>query len=134
MQLLKNNYPGFKNLHLTISVILIIPVALVYGSYPDFILPGLFDFKIESSDLANIFRAIMGLYLGMTIIWIAGIFNPKFWTVATLTNIIFMGGLALGRLISLALDGFPSNSLLFGLIVELALTFFALINLKKYGN
>lgn len=134
MHPLKNNYPGFKNLHLTISVILIIPVALVYGLYPGFILPGLFDFKIESTDLANIFRAIMGLYLGMTIIWIAGIFNPKFWTAATLTNIIFMGGLAFGRLISLALDGLPSKSLLFGLIVELALTFFALINLKKYGN
>jgi hypothetical protein len=74
------------------------------------------------------------LYLGMAIIWIVGIFNPKFWTAATIANIVFMGGLAFGRLISLALDGLPSNSLLLGLIVEVALTFLALINFKKYGN
>ena len=116
MYSLKNSYPFFKNLHLTISVILIIPVAVVYGLYPGFILQGLFDFKIESSDLANIFRAIMGLYLGMVTVWIAGIFNPKFWTAATITNLTFMGGLAIGRLISLALDGLPSFSLLLGLI------------------
>lgn len=134
MYSLKNSYLGFKNLHLIISVILIIPVALVYGLYPGFILQGLFDFKIEGSDLANIFRAIMGLYLGMATIWIVGIFKPNFWAAATIANIVFMGGLALGRLISLVLDGLPSISLLLGLAAELALTLFALISLKRYRN
>ena len=131
---LKKRYSIFKNLHLTISVILIIPIALVYGLYPGFILPKLFDFKIEGTDLANIFRAIMGLYLGIATLWIIGIFKPGFWITATITNIVFMGGLSLGRLISLASDGLPSILLLSGFILELALCFLAFKNLKKYGD
>jgi hypothetical protein len=130
---LKNSYPGFKNFHLITSVILIIPIALVYGLYPGSILPKLFDLKIEGSDLTNIFRAIMGLYLGMATIWIIGIFKPKFWTTATITNIVFMGGLAFGRLLSLILDGLPSVYLSTGFILELVFAFWGLRNLKKYG-
>lgn len=130
---LKNSYLTFKNLHLTTSVILIIPIALVYGLYPRLILPKLFDFKIEGNDLADIFRAIMGLYLGMATVWIIGILKPTFWTIATITNIIFMGGLAFGRLISLVLDGFPSVYLLIGLMLELVFAFWGFKNVKKYG-
>jgi hypothetical protein len=134
MYQVKNSQPAIKNLHLAISVILIIPVALVYGLKPGFILPKLFDFKIQSNDLAGIFRATMGLYLGMTTIWIMGIFKPKYWMLATITTIVFMGGLAMGRLLSLVVDGIPSSCLLFGFIVESALAFLGLKNLRKYGD
>lgn len=108
MNILKNNYVSIKNLHLIISIILIIPIALIYGLYPKIILSKLFDIKVETINLTNIFRAMMGLYLGISTIWIIGIIKPKFWVTATLTNIVFMGGLAAGRLLSLALDGLPS--------------------------
>jgi hypothetical protein len=76
---------------------------------------------------------MMGLYLGISSIWIIGISKPKFWTMATLTNIIFMGGLALGRLLSLVLDGLPSIYFVIGLILELTLAFWGVRNLKKYS-
>ena len=134
MNLLKNNHVAIKNLHLITSIIFIIPIALVYGLYPKITLSQLFDIKVETINLKNIFRAIMGLYLGITAIWIIGVLKPKFWITATLTNIVFMGGLAAGRLLSLVLDGLPSIYFLVGLLVELSFAFWGLRNLKKYGD
>jgi hypothetical protein len=96
--------------------------------------PLLFDFKVDTINLANIFRAMMGLYLGMSVIWIMGIIKSKLWVTATITNITFMGGLALGRLVSLALDGVPGIYLLIGFILESALAIWGLKNLKKFGT
>lgn len=126
--------PASKNLHLTVSILIIIPVALAYGLYPQMMLPLLFDFKVDAVSLANIFRAMMGLYLGMSVIWIMGIINSRFWVTATITNITFMGGLALGRLVSMALDGVPKVYLLLGCMLELALAIWGVKNLKKYGT
>ena len=134
MNLKKNNYTVLKNLHLVVSTTFIIPVALVYGLDPHLILSKLFDIKIETINLLNIFRAIMGLYLGMAAMWIIGIIKPKFWTTATLSNVIFMGGLACGRLLSLLLDGLPSMYFFIGLILELVLAFWGLMNLSKYST
>jgi hypothetical protein len=126
--------PASKNLHLIISILVIIPIALAYGLYPQMILPLLFDFKVDAINLANIFRAMMVLYLGMSVIWIMGVIKSKLWVTATITNITFMGGLALGRLVSLALDGIPGIYLLIGFMLELVLAIWGLINLKKYGT
>ncbi|MDB5210842.1 MAG: hypothetical protein JWQ30_1669 [Sediminibacterium sp.] len=120
------------NYHLILSVILIIPIALVYGLYPEKILPRLFDFTITGTDLSNIFRAIMGLYLAMAIFWMIGIVRPKFWKAATIANIIFMGGLASGRMISLLMDGMPSIYFLLGLVVELLLAGWGIKNLRRH--
>jgi hypothetical protein len=49
-------------------------------------------------------------------------------------NIAFMGGLTLGRLVSLALDGVPGICFLIGLVLESVLAIWGLINLKKYGT
>ena len=123
---------SFKNLHLAISAFLIVPVALVYGLLPGNILPGLFDFTINTTDLSNVFRAMMGLYLGMAGFWIMGIIKPKIWVAATMANIFFMGGLATGRIVSLLLDGTPDIYFLTGLFVEALLAVWGIRNLKKY--
>ena len=52
----------------------------------------------------------------------------------TITNITFMGGLALGRLVSLALDGVPGIYFLIGFMLEAVLAIWGLKNLKKYGT
>jgi hypothetical protein len=124
---------SFKNLHLAVSVLLIVPVALVYGLLPGKILPGLFDFTIHTTDLSIIFRATMGLYLGMAVFWIMGIVKSKTWVAATTANIFFMGGLAIGRIVSLLLDGSPNVYFLTGLFVELLLALWGIRNLKKYS-
>ena len=55
------------------------------------------------------------------------------WRSATLTNILFMGGLAFGRILSLLFDGI-SAPFTKGLILELLFTFWGIYNLKKYGK
>lgn len=134
MNLLKNNSVSIKNLHLIISIIFIVPIALAYGLYPKIVLSKLINIKIDTINLTNIFRAMMCLYLGMSAIWIVGIVRPKSWITATTTNIVFMGSLAAGRLLSLALDGLPSMYFMVGLLLELSLAFWGVKNLKRYSN
>ncbi len=122
-----------KHLHLIISTIVVVPVAFTYGIIPGKLLPMLFDFEVASIDMYNIFRAVMGLYIAMVVIWIAGIVKPRFWEPVTIVNIFFMSGLAGGRLISFAADGIPSLSLVIGFVVEVLLAVWGYYNLKKYS-
>jgi hypothetical protein len=121
----------YKNIHLLISSVFIIPIAFVYGLRPQNILPQLFDFTVSGTDLSNIFRAIMGLYLAMGIFWIAGIVKPELWRAATIANIVFMSGLACGRMISMKLDGPPSACFSVGLAVEALLAAWGIMNLRN---
>lgn len=134
MKFSENNHIRIKNLHLIVSVIFIVPIALVYGVCPELTLSQVFGIKIDTINLTNIFRAMMGLYLGVSAVWIIGILKPKFWITATVTNIVFMGGLAAGRLVSLAVDGVPSIYFSVGLLLELLFAFWGLKNIKAYGE
>lgn len=123
-----------KNLHLIVSVIIIIPIALAYGWCPEKILPKLFAFTVNTTDLVNIFRAIMGLYLAMAAFWIMGIWKPSHWRAATITNIVFMGGLALGRVASMVIDGIPSVYHSAGFFLEIILAVWGIKNLRSPVN
>jgi Domain of unknown function (DUF4345) len=104
---MKNTIFKSKNTHLAISSLIVIGVGLTYGIAPNTILPFFFDFKVESADLNNVFRAIMGLYISLGLYWMLAIYKPEHWRNATLTSTLFMGGLAFGRIISIVLDGIP---------------------------
>ena len=122
-----------KNLHLSISLIVVVPAALIYGLRPGITLPWLFDFQVVSTDLNNVFRAVMCLYLSISVVFYLGIVRPGLWKTATILNIAFMGGLGLGRVLSLLLDGLPSPAFALGLLGELVLAFYALFQLQKNG-
>ncbi|MEM1328594.1 MAG: DUF4345 domain-containing protein [Bacteroidota bacterium] len=124
-------YFFIKNLHLLSSAIIIITVGLIYGLHPSLILPRLFDFEVENTHLKNIFRAIMGLYLAMGGLWLMGIKKSEFWRAVTLTNVVFVGGLAFGRIVSTIFDGF-SLQFTIGLVAELLLMIWGIYNLKKF--
>ena len=96
-------------------------VALTYGVAPADVLPKLMDLKIEGTDLTHILRAVMGLYLGMIVLWLVGAFRLNFTRAAVISEIFFMLGLASGRLLSIAVDGVPSIPLIIYAIVEIAL-------------
>lgn len=121
-----------KNLHLGISAAVVIPIAFVYGSGNERIFSWFFDFSPQTTDMHNIFRAIMCLYLAMAGLWITGIFSHRYWQPATVSNFLFMLALALGRLVSFAFDGSPSVVLIIGFVGELLLAILAWANLKKY--
>ncbi len=109
-------------------------VGLTYGFAPERFLQAIFDFNFQSTDLHNLLKAIMGLYLGMAMYWLSGIYMPDNWRPATQTCVLFMGGLAAGRIISILTDGVPSTAYVLGLLVEVVLMGWGIFNLKKYAK
>jgi hypothetical protein len=128
---MKNDVFKVKNLHLGLSSLIVIAVGLAYGINSSKVLPFFFDFKVESIDLSNVFRALMGLYLGLATYWIIGIFKIKHWRNATLMSTIFMGGLAFGRIISIIFDGIPSFAFSIGTVLEIMFMIWGIRNLKN---
>ncbi|MBJ2174772.1 DUF4345 domain-containing protein [Aureibaculum sp. A20] len=116
----KNDF--ITKIHLIISVCIVVPVAFIYGFQPSLN----FDIHLQTIDEHNQFKAIMGLYLGFSTLWILGIFKSSYLKIAIITNIIFMLGLGFGRLISILMDGTPTFAYIFGTVAELFLGFYGL--------
>jgi hypothetical protein len=106
-------------------------VALSYGVAPAVVLPKVLDLAVEGTDLTHIFRAIMGLYLGMIVLWVVGAFRPSFTRAAVIAEIFFMIGLALGRMVSIVVDGMPSVVLIGYTGVEIGLGLWGILILKR---
>lgn len=121
-----------KNLHLLLSLSIVIPTAIIYGS-PS-ILPEYLNIQVNIIDFSNMLKAIMCLYLGISIVWILGIWKTKYWKNATQLNILFMLSLAIGRMISMLMDGFPTGGYIFGIIAEFILGLYSIFQLKKYSG
>lgn len=122
------NMYNFKNrIHLIISVLIVVPVAFIYGFQPDL----KFDIHLNTIDEHNIFKAIMGLYLGFSALWILGIFKESYLRLALITNVIFMLGLGFGRIFSIFLDGVPTSGYIFGTTAELVLGLYGVWVLKN---
>lgn len=119
-----------KSSHLIISLSIVVPTAIIYGS-PS-VLPEHLDIQVNTIDLSNMLKAVMCLYLGISLIWALGIWKTKYWKSATQLNVLFMLTLATGRGLSMIMDGFPTGGYIFGIIAELLLGLFSLYQLKKY--
>ncbi len=118
-------------LYLLVSAAGLTAVALSYGVAPATVLPKLLDITVEGTDLTHVFRAIMGLYLGMIVLWVLGAFRPSLTRAAVIAEIAFMCGLAVGRVLSIVVDGMPSIALLGYTGVEIAMAAWGLLVLKK---
>ena len=68
-----------KHLQLLLSGVVVLLAGLVYGINPSKIVPFVLGFEVEVLELKNIFRAIMGIYLGLGIFLLIGAFNEKLW-------------------------------------------------------
>lgn len=104
----------------------IVPVALSYGLAPGATLPWLIGIDATDVDVRHVFRAIMGLYLGMVTFWIAGALRADLRVPALWTVFVFTAGIALGRALSLVTDGWPHPLLVVYLVAEVGLAAAAL--------
>ena len=114
----KNN--SLMQLFLIGAALLLIPIALNYGLVPAKTLPMFLDMEVSATDQIHIFRGVMCLYLGVALFWAVSAFKPEWQRVAVVTAIGFAWSIALGRVISLAVDGRPSLLLLVYLGIEIA--------------
>jgi hypothetical protein len=123
----------YQNILLIVSGIGLIPIALSYGIVPDHTLTPLFGFSVTNISLTHILRAVMGLYLGQIAIWFLGAFNPNLRRPAMYCLIVFMLGLAAGRLFSFIIDGISHWLLIVYFLLEVLFGFTGIVLLKK-GN
>lgn len=63
----------------------------------------------------------MCLYLAVGVFWLYSAFSDRYRNTAVLTTVIFSGGLVIGRIGSLLMDGWPKPLLVLYLFLELGL-------------
>ncbi|UPR46634.1 DUF4345 domain-containing protein [Vibrio cyclitrophicus] len=116
-----------QSVFLFAAVLGLTPIALSYGYEPVISMNYLFGIDASSVNVTHIFRAMMGLYLALALFWVSGALIKKYRLPALCSLVVFMLGLAAGRVISLVLDGMPHWLLFVYLILELG---FGLVGIK----
>ena len=116
-----------KQLFLILSFLAVSIIALLYGISPIWFARTFLDVPQLSVDFAHVLRAVMTLYMALGLFWLFAAFNQKYRNSAVLTTAIFAGGLVIGRILSLLVDGRPSTILLVYAALELALVPIALL-------
>ncbi|MFT6748132.1 MAG: hypothetical protein ACI9XR_001203 [Flavobacterium sp.] len=127
MKLNRNTLQKYPKIGLLISVLIVIPVGLSYGFFPEFILQ---EAPINNN-LDSFNKAVMGIYLVFGLYWLLAIIQSKFLKVALTLNMLFMFGLFFGRMVSLFAMGLPSNLFIVGTIGELFLAVYSFIQLQE---
>jgi len=112
----------------------LVPIALGYGAKPSASLDILFGITVDTTNLTHIMRAVMGLYLGMVVIWVWGAFNKQMTIPALVSCAVFMLGLAAGRILSFILDGMPHWLLIVYAVLEIVLGLAAIVIYKGSVN
>src|SRR5215510_11604603 len=125
---------NMMRIFLLVAGIFLIPVALTYGVDPAAMLPKFMNVTVQGTDETHIFRALSCLYLGMVTFCIIAAFTPQWQRMAVIWAVFFALSLALGRIISIFVDGVPSGMLLFFLAVELVVGAVGLMLLNREGR
>jgi len=97
--------------YLLFCAVLLVPIALSYGIAPAEVLPRFLNVNVEGNDQTQIFRALMCLYLAASGFWAVAAFKPDWQRAAVVWAVLFSLSLAIGRIISLLVDG-PASRLL----------------------
>lgn len=122
---------NLRQLFLISTAIGLVPIALSYGLVPQQSLGELFGLQVDSVNGFHIFRAITGLYLALALFWVMGALRAGLRQAALLSLVVFMLGLAIGRVVSLLIDGLPNTLLLVYLLLELGIGVLGLLLLKR---
>ena len=112
----------------------VLAVSLSYGLYPEITLNYLYDIEVNSANLANIFRAIMGLYIALSMFWVVGAFKKSLRLAALWSMTIFMTGIALGRILSILVDGYPDHIFLGYTLIEVVSAITGILLIKHFKH
>jgi hypothetical protein len=104
----------------------LVPIALGYGAKPSVTLDALFGINVDTTNLTHIMRAVMGLYIGMVVLWLWGAFSKSMEGPALVACAVFMLGLAAGRILSFVMDGLPHWLLVVYATLEIVLGLIAI--------
>ena len=109
---------ALESIFLILVSVGVFSAALGYGIVPSKSLPFMYGISLTNKNMANIFRAVTGLYVAFGFF---SAFHIELYFSAILSLILFMSGIAFGRITSIILDGLPDKIIVGYLIVELVL-------------
>ncbi len=99
----------------------VIIVGLLYGVSPTWFASTLLSGAQQPTvDQSHVLRANMALYVGFGSFWLYCAFSEKLHAIALVVFMVFSGSLAIGRLLSVLVDGMPSPIFIAYIIIELA--------------
>ena len=81
--------------------------GLLYGVSPRWYAATFLGITDLNLNIAHILRALAGLYLALAAFWLYAAYHDKYRDAAILTAILFAGGLASGRCVSLITEVNP---------------------------
>ena len=110
---------NIKKAFLITAFFAMLVLALLYGLSPGWFVRTFFDIAEIPTDIAHIFRAIMGLYIALGLFWLFSAFSDRYRSAGVATVVVVAAGLVTGRLISLFMDGVPSPLLVSYIAIEL---------------
>jgi len=108
-----------KKAFLIFSFVAVTVFGLLYGISPQWYAATFLGITDLNVNVAHILRALAGLYLALAAFWLYTAYHDKYTDAAILTAILFAGGLAAGRCVSLIADGRPAFMLLTYLAAEI---------------
>lgn len=120
-----------QSIFLIVAALGLTPIAFSYGYAPTVSLDYLFAIDATPVNVSHIFRAVMGLYLALVLFWLSGAMIQKYRLPALYSLVIFMLGLAAGRVLSLVVDGMPHWLLIVYLVLEVG---FGVVGIKMIRN
>jgi hypothetical protein len=109
-----------KKAFLIFSFVALTIFGLMYGISPRWYAATFLGVTNLDLNIVHILRALAGLYLALAAFWLYAAYNDKYLDAAILTAILFAGGLAAGRCVSLIADGRPALMLLAYLAAEVS--------------
>jgi hypothetical protein len=112
--------PPWNRLILGSAALGIAAIGAIYLFTPQTLL-SIYGIDLRSASEANLYRsAYGGLFLAFALLFGLGAIGARHSRTALLALLTFMGGLAVGRLVSVVADGWPHPLLTAVLVVELA--------------
>lgn len=122
---------SLKAAFLIVVAAIICVTGLLYGAAPPWFARTYFGMPALDVDFRHVLRAIMGLYLAFSGFWLFSAFKRELRQTALLTVVIFCAGLAGGRIVSFAWDGWPAPFLITSAVVELAIALGAAVLYRR---
>ena len=101
-----------KKAFLIFAFVAVTIFGLMYGISPAWYAATFLHITDLNLNVAHILRASAGLYLALAAFWLYAAFNDGYRNAGIMTAILFAGGLAAGRCVSLIVDGQPAPMLL----------------------
>jgi hypothetical protein len=96
----------------------VVAIGLIYLLVPHLLLD-VYRVEIQSASEANIFRSGSGgLFVALAILFCLGALNSRYTRTSLIVLFTVMSGLAIGRVVSIAADGWPHPVLVAVLVAE----------------